>query len=297
MPGVAAQILAGYEQMGLDALVAVGGDGSLHIIYDLAQLGNWNFIAIPKTIDNDVPFTEQSIGFSTAVETVTTRLYDLTFTAASHDRIMVVQVMGRDAGHLALHSGIAGGADFILLPELVPGLTPAVIHQICDRIAAMRHKGRRFALVVIAEGVKTATGEKDKCIAEYLAEQIKQQGQFLCSSGEAFYCELDQIETRTTVLGHIQRSGTPIAFDRLLASAFGKKAVDLMAAEEYGQLVTWEGGQVKAQPLDQVIQVIKDRHQRKVCPSPVDPHSTMVQVALSLGIYLGDSVVLAHLMD
>jgi 6-phosphofructokinase len=297
MPGVAAKILDGYEQMGLDALIAVGGDGSLHIIYDLARLGNWNFIAIPKTIDNDVPFTEQSIGFSTAVETVTTRLYDLTFTAASHDRIMVVQVMGRDAGHLALHSGIAGGADIILLPELVPGLTPVVIDQMCDRIAAMRQKGRRFALAVIAEGVKTATGEKHKFIAEYLAEHIRQQGKALCSSGEERYCDLDQIETRSTVLGHIQRSGTPVAFDRLLATAFGKVAVDLIEAEDYGQLVAWEAGQVQAKPLDQVIRVIKDRHEKQVCPSPVDPQGTMVQVAMALGVYLGDSVHLAHLMD
>ncbi len=297
MPGVAAKILDGYEQMGLDALIAVGGDGSLHIIYDLAQLGYWNFIAIPKTIDNDVPFTEQSIGFGTAVETVTTRLYDLTFTAASHDRIMVVQLMGRDAGHLTLHAGIAGGADIILLPELVPKLTPGIVSQMCDRIADMRRKGRRFALVVIAEGVKTAAGEKDKFIAEYLAEQIRQQGTFLCNSGEERYCDLDQIETRSTVLGHIQRSGTPVAFDRLLASAFGKMAVDLIAAEDYGKFVAWEGGQVQAKPLDQVIRVIKERHQKKVCPSPVDVHGTMVQVAMALGIYLGDSAHLAHLLD
>ncbi|MGP1383634.1 MAG: ATP-dependent 6-phosphofructokinase [Thainema sp.] len=297
IPGITVKILAGYEQMHLDAVIAIGGDGSLRIIYDLAQLGGWNFIAIPKTIDNDVPFTEQSIGFSTAVETVTACLYDLTFTAASHDRIMVVQVMGRDAGHLALHAGIAGGADIILLPELVPRLIPVVIYQMCDRIADMRQKGRRFALVVIAEGVKTATGEKDKCIAEYLAEQIKQHGKHLCGSGEKRYCELDQIETRSTVLGHIQRSGTPVAFDRLLASAFGKKAVDLIAAEHYGQLVAWEAGQVRGKPLDQVIQVIKERHLKQICPSPVNPHSTMVQVATSLGIYLGDSAYLAHLMD
>ena len=106
---VTESILAGYRQLGLDALIAIGGDGSLDIIYDLAKKGDWNLVVIPKTIDNDVAFTERSVGFDTARNTVTQALYDLTFTAASHERIMVVQVMGRDAGHLALHSGIAGG--------------------------------------------------------------------------------------------------------------------------------------------------------------------------------------------
>jgi 6-phosphofructokinase len=118
-PEVVKKILEGYRILNLDVLIAIGGDGSLDIIYTLAKKGGWNLIGIPKTIDNDVPFTERSVGFDTAIQTVTT-LYDLTFTAASHDRVMVVEVMGRDAGHLALHAGIAGGADVILIPELVP---------------------------------------------------------------------------------------------------------------------------------------------------------------------------------
>jgi 6-phosphofructokinase len=153
-PEVVAKILEGYRMLKLDVLVAIGGDGSLDIIYTLAQKGGWNLIGIPKTIDNDVPFTERSVGFDTAIQTVTTALYDLTFTAASHDRVMVVEVMGRDAGHLALHAGIAGGADVILIPELVPALDPPIIDQICHEIAEMRHRGRKFALLVVAEGVK-----------------------------------------------------------------------------------------------------------------------------------------------
>jgi 6-phosphofructokinase len=133
-PVVAKKILEGYRLLNLDALVAIGGDGSLDIIYSLAEKGGWKFIGIPKTIDNDVPFTEKSVGFDTAVQTVTTALYDLTFTAASHDRVMVVEVMGRDAGHLALHAGIAGGADVILIPELVPALDPPIIDQICQKL-------------------------------------------------------------------------------------------------------------------------------------------------------------------
>ena len=124
-------IIQGYKDLKLDALIAVGGDGSIDIISDLAQQGQWNLIAIPKTIDNDVPFTDRTIGFDTAVDKVTSALYDLTFTAASHDRTMIVQVMGRNAGHLTLRSGIAGGADIILIPELTPRIDTNLINNIC----------------------------------------------------------------------------------------------------------------------------------------------------------------------
>jgi 6-phosphofructokinase 1 len=126
------KILRGYKELALDALIAVGGDGSLEIIDDLASEGGWNLIAIPKTIDNDVPSTEQVVGFNTAVEVVAAHLRDLSNTAAAHDRVMIVQVMGRDAGHLALQAGIAGGADAILIPELTPILNEQVIGRICS---------------------------------------------------------------------------------------------------------------------------------------------------------------------
>lgn len=292
-PEVAAKILAGYRRLGLDALVAIGGDGSLDIIYDLACKGGWNVIGIPKTIDNDVPFTEQAIGFATAVETVTKALYDLTFTAASHDRVMVVQVMGRDAGHLALYSGIAGGADVILIPELVPALTPEVVTQICEKIAAMRRNGRKFALVVVSEGVNGETGDKEKCIGDVLAQLIHERSQSLCLSGDQSYCDMDQVETRSSVLGHIQRSGIPNSFDRLLASAFGKKAVDLIAEGRYNRLVIWEAGRVQSEPIDKVIRLVRRCHQEGICPSPVERDNTMVQVAQSLGIYVGNPEVVA----
>ncbi|HEY9877652.1 MAG TPA: ATP-dependent 6-phosphofructokinase [Leptolyngbyaceae cyanobacterium] len=290
-PEVAAKILEGYQRLGLDALVAIGGDGSLDIIYQLAKKGGWNFIGIPKTIDNDVPFTEQSIGFATAVETVTNALYDLTFTAASHDRVMVVQVMGRDAGHLALHSGIAGGADVILIPELVPELNATVVTQICGKIAAMRRNGRKFALVVVAEGVTGEGGKRERCIGDCLADLIHERSRTLCLTGDQTYCDMDQVETRASVLGHIQRSGAPTSFDRLLASAFGKKAVDLIAEGRYNRLVIWEAGRVQSEPLDKVIQVIRRCHEENTCPSPVERDNTMVQVAQSLGIYIGDPQV------
>lgn len=234
-PEIAQQILQGYERLQLDTLIAIGGDGSLDIIYDLAQQGNWNWIAIPKTIDNDVPFTEQSLGFDTAVNTVTKALYDLTFTAASHERVMVVQVMGRDAGHLALHAGIAGGADVILIPENTPQLTQDVIDRICFQIGQLRQAKRQFALVVIAEGIRNQQGNKEKEIAEVLTQAIRQRSQQLCDTGKPEFCPLHQINTRATTLGHIQRSGTPSSFDRLLAAAFGKHAVDLIAQQNYNQ--------------------------------------------------------------
>jgi 6-phosphofructokinase len=293
-PEVVAKILEGYRILKLDVLVAIGGDGSLDIIYTLAQKGGWNLIGIPKTIDNDVPFTERSVGFDTAIQTVTTALYDLTFTAASHDRVMVVEVMGRDAGHLALHAGIAGGADVILIPELVPALDPPIINQICNDIAEMRHRGRKFALLVVAEGVKAEGGQKTP-IGEFLATAVANRSCALCQTGDEDYCEMDQVETRATVLGHIQRSGTPTASDRLLASAFGRKAIDLIAEERFNRLVVWEAGRVRSKDLDEVIAIIRDCHERAVCPGPVEIDSTMVKVARASGIYVGDPATLPPL--
>ncbi len=287
-PAIAQEILQGYQHLGLEALIAIGGDGSLDIIDDLAQKGEWRWVAIPKTIDNDVPYTEISLGFDTAVNTVTRSLYDLTFTAASHDRIMVVQVMGRDAGHLALHAGIAGGADVILMPELTPCLSESVIDQVCRQIAQLRQGGRRFALVVIAEGVCRPEWQKDSCICEYLAQQIQVQSQRLCASGDPQFCTLQEVDTRATVLGHIQRSGTPSAFDRLLAARFGREAVDLIAAQNYNRLVVWDHGEVTSKPLDQVMPYIKQSHREGRCPDPVDPQGRLVQTARELGIYVGE---------
>ena len=285
---IAKTIIQGYKDLQLDALIAVGGDGSIKIIYDLAQQGKWNIIAIPKTIDNDVPFTDRAIGFDTAVDKVTSALYDLTFTAASHDRTMIVQVMGRNAGHLTLRSGIAGGADIILIPELTPTIDIDLINNICIRIAQLRFSGRKFALIVIAEGVKNQAGAKEKYIGDYLAQKIDEISHKLCLTDKPEFCDLDKIETRATVLGHIQRSGTPTSYDRLLAATFAKKAVDLIAEENYNQLVVWQNGAIETQPLDKVVAHIKQSHQQGVCPSPVNPDGFLVQTARSLGIYLGN---------
>lgn len=257
------EIIASYHALNLDALIVIGGDGSLGILHQLARQGNWNLVGIPKTIDNDVALTERAIGFDTAVNTITDALNRLIFTAASHDRVMIVEVMGRKAGHLALQSGIAGGADVILIPELSYS-----IKDICCHLDELRDQwGRRFAIVLVAEGIETGSTNSLTCgKGQYIADQITQ-------------CRLQPVETRVSVLGHIQRGGIPSALDRLVAAAFGKAAVDLVAQEQFNQMVAWQNGQVTAVPLADVL---------AKSPSSVDPNSYLVQTAAALGIYVGN---------
>ncbi len=270
----AEQIFAGYQALELDALIAIGGDGSLAILRELAIQGNWNLVAIPKTIDNDVAFTERSVGFDTAVNTVTDALNRLTSTAASHDRVMVVEVMGRTAGHLALQAGIAGGADVILIPEI-----PYSLPQVCQNLKEMRDRWKRkFALIIVAEGAKTETGEIS-CYTDSLGEvRLRGIGQYITEQIPA--CSPERVETRLTILGHVQRGGIPSAWDRILAAAFGKAAIDLVAQEQFDRMVAWRNGEVASVPLELVI---------SQSPSLVTPQSSFLQTALSLGIYVGES--------
>lgn len=263
-------IIAGYFDLGLDAIIAIGGDGSMAILRELAQRGNWNLVMIPKTIDNDVALTGQSLGFNTAVSTVTESLERLSFTAASHDRAIVVEVMGRSAGHLALHSGIAGGADAILIPEIRYSVANLSRHIDYLREAYER----RFALIVVAEGIPGAIDvpySSNSCamgISQYIAEQISER-----TNGN--------IETRVTVLGHVQRGGLPSALDRIMGSALGKTAVDLVAQEDYDQMVAWREGEPTAVPLQAVVEQ---------SPVRVNPHCAcdLVQTACALGTYMGE---------
>uniref|UniRef100_A0A832H3U7 ATP-dependent 6-phosphofructokinase n=1 Tax=Oscillatoriales cyanobacterium SpSt-402 TaxID=2282168 RepID=A0A832H3U7_9CYAN len=263
------QIIASYQALELDALIGIGGDGSIAILSQLALQGNWQFIAIPKTIDNDIALTERAIGFDTAVNTITDALNRLTFTAASHDRVMVVEVMGREAGHLALHSGIAGGADVILIPEI-----PYSIQAVCRHLTELRDRWhRRFAIVVVAEGINPAPD------TNYLHNQ-----KLTCGKGQYIAdcitkCSTYPVDTRVSVLGHIQRGGIPSALDRLTAAAFGKTAVDLIAKGQSNQMVAWQHGQVVVVPIEQVC---------KFSPLAVAPQSDLVQTARALGIYVGD---------
>jgi phosphofructokinase-like protein len=265
-----AEVIEGYHLAELDALIGIGGDGSFMILRRLAQQGGINLVGIPKTIDNDLGQTEMSVGYNTAVEVATEALDRLQPTAASHDRVMILEVMGRDAGHIALASGIAGGADVILIPEI-----PYSIEVVARHIRKVRQRGHNFALVVVAEAVKDQAGQK--------AVQLHVGGAATYGGvGHAIGAELARLtgaETRVSVLGHVQRGGPPVSVDRLVASAFGVAAVDLIAEEKYDRMVAWQNRRVVDVPLEEAIRE----------PSMVDPDGTMVHTARGLGICLGDA--------
>jgi phosphofructokinase-like protein len=264
----AKDFIKGYHELGLDALIGIGGDGSMKILRNLAQIGNLNLVSIPKTIDNDLGHTEMAIGFTTAVEVATEALDRLQATAASHQRVMILEVMGRDAGHIALNAGLAGGADVILMPEI-----PYNIEEICEHIKKIQKNGRNFALIIVAESVKKETGapatvnkEGDRTryggIGHYLNEQIESR---------------INAETRVTVLGHVQRGGQPAAWDRIIASALGMGAVDLVYKEKYDHMVAWSNRKIIEVPIQDAI----DHYQA------VQKNDILVKTALGLGIYVG----------
>jgi 6-phosphofructokinase 1 len=263
------EFIEGFHMVGLDALIVIGGDGSLKILDKLCKQGGLPMVGIPKTIDNDVHQTEFAIGFSTAVNVVVDALDRLQPTAASHHRVMILEVMGRDAGHIALSGGIAGGADVILIPEI-----PYSLDGIIRKIEEVRSEGRNHALVVVAEGCKTEGGESLTVawsgaqsryggIGHYLSERIS---------------EKTNIETRVTVLGHVQRGGQPSSRDRLLASSFGVHAVDLVAKGKFNRMVAWQDRGVLDVPIAKVVGGAR-------C---VDPAGAIVHTARGLGIYVGE---------
>ncbi len=263
------EFIEGARSLGIDALIGIGGDGSFAILRRLALQGGINLVGVPKTIDNDVGATENSVGYNTAVMVATEALDRLQPTAASHDRVMILEVMGRDAGHIALAAGIAGGADVILMPEI-----PYDIAVVAAHIDKVRRGGRNFALVVVAEAVKDATGrhlQRQRAGGNVTYGGI---GQFL---GDEL-AQLTGAETRVTVLGHVQRGGQPTWDDRLLGSAFGVHAVDLIAAGRFDRMVAWQNRSVVDVPLAEAI----------ARPRQVEPDSALVRTARGLGVCLGD---------
>ena len=264
-----AEFAAGFKEMGLDGLIGIGGDGSLDILNRLTTLGGIDFIGIPKTIDNDVPLTEFAVGFSTAVSTAVEALDRLQPTAASHERVMILEVMGRDAGHIALNAGIGGGADVILLPEI-----PYRIEPIAAKIKALHDQGRDHALVVCSEAARLADG---KTVMSEDDSGQKRYGGIGHHLGEQI-AEATGAETRVTVLGHVQRGGIPNSHDRIIASAFGVRAVDLLAQGQSDKMIAWQHRQVVDLPLDEVTSRTRS----------VDITDTLVETARGLGICLGD---------
>ena len=265
-----AELIDAVQQLGIDALIGVGGDGSFAILRGLAQQGGINFVGIPKTIDNDIGVTEHSVGYDTAVMVATEALDRLQPTAASHDRVMILEVMGRDAGHIALAAGIAGGADIILIPEI-----PYTMEDVAAHINRLRQQGRNFALVIVAESVPGLSGQG---VWQQHASGTATYGGIGHILGSAI-ASLTGAETRVTVLGHLQRGGQPTANDRLIASAFGVHAVDLIAAGRFDRMVAWRNRCVVDVPLAAAIE----------SPKLVDPDGTLIRTARGLGISLGDS--------
>ena len=263
-------VMAGFRRLALDALVGIGGDGSLALLKRLADQADMPLICIPKTIDNDVGNTEVAIGYDTAVHVATEALDRLQPTAASHDRVFILEVMGRDAGHIALVSGIAGGADVILIPEI-----PYDLDAVADHLNAAWDRGHKFALMVVAEGVRAPDGE---AVVGGSAPGAQVYG----GIGHALAAHLSErlsAEVRVTVLGHVQRGGIPTARDRLMAAAFGVRAVDLIAEGGRDRMVAWRDRQVVDVPI---AQAIADYH-------VVDVSGPVVATARGLGISLGDA--------
>lgn len=264
------EVIETFRANHFDAMIAIGGDGSLRIANRLAEKG-LPVVGVPKTIDNDLAVTQVTFGFHTAVQTATEALDKLHSTAESHERVMVVEVMGRHTGWIALHSGISGTADVILLPEI-----PYDIEKVCEKIEARYRAGRRFAIVVAAEGACARAGDhsvrhaavpgSDKRyggIAERLAAEIEER------TGR---------ETRSLVLGHLQRGGSPTAFDRLIALRFGAAAVRCVDRGEFGTMVAVDGETIRAVPMLEAIDRLK----------MVDVHSDTIQTARDLGVSFGD---------
>ncbi len=263
-------LVAAFSASGFDALISIGGDGSLKIAHDLWKKG-LPVVGVPKTIDNDVMGTLATFGFDTAVSTASEAIDKLHSTAESHERVMVVELMGREAGWIALHSGIAASADVILIPEI-----PFDIDKVCAKVVAREAAGRHFSIVVVAEGAKPLGGEA-LFVERRAAGTVDRLGG-VGSMVARLIGERTGKETRSLVLGHIQRGGSPTTFDRLLALRFGSAAVRAVADSAFGMMVGYAPPDIVRVPIADVIGRMRG--------VPLD--SDTVQTARDLGIALGD---------
>jgi len=269
---VSARVIERVRELGIDALVALGGDGSLALAARLIERGLPRVIGVPKTIDNDLKGTQITFGFATAVVTTTDALDKLHSTAQAHSRVMVVEVMGRHAGWIGLHAGIAGGADVILIPEI-----PYDLERVCEKIRARYQTRANFAIVVVSEGAKPVGGQalykmgkdvfKEHAVLGGIAEQLARQIE------TATGCE-----SRSVVLGHLQRGGSPVSADRLLAQRLGCAAVRYLANGNESGMVAQTSDSIRLIPFAEVVGGTRS----------VEPDSDEVQTARDIGICLGD---------
>ncbi len=244
------KVIENFKKLKLDALIAIGGDDTLGVAQKLYQQEKLPTVAIPKTIDNDLDGTDCTFGFDTAVNIAMEALDRLHTTAASHNRVMVVELMGRHAGWIALHAGIAGGADVIVIPEVETS-----VDEICEVIRKRHKSGRNFSIVAIAEGAKLGKDfiTKDKELDQFGHVKLGGIGNFLAHEIE----KRTGFETRMTILGHLQRGGSPTAFDRVLGTRFGIKAVELVKNKEFGKMVSLHGTKVVAVDLSQAVSKLR----------------------------------------
>lgn len=239
-----------FKNLGLFCLVAIGGEDTLGVANKMTKLGI-HIVAIPKTIDNDLSATDFTFGFDTAVNIATEAIDRLHTTAESHNRVMVVEVMGRHAGWIALYSGIAGGADVILIPE-----KPVDLNEVCEILRTRKKRGKSFSIIVTAEGAKLKDSDlvlKKQQIDAFGHVMLGGIGHVLAEKIE----EMTGYETRVTVLGHIQRGGTPTAFDRVLSTRFGVHAVELVNQKQFGKMVCLNGNKIESVPISKAVGKLK----------------------------------------
>jgi len=264
------EVVENARRAGLDAVVVIGGDGTLRIAAELGRRG-LNVIGVPKTIDNDLASTDYTFGFWTAIDTATEALDRLRDTAESHHRVMLLEVMGRHAGWIALHAGIAGAADVILIPEI-----PYLPRSVAETVVRCQGRGRASSLVVVAEGALPAGGEM-AVVAVDPVTGVKRLG----GAAERLGRELEALtrcDVRVMVLGHLQRGGSPVAFDRILATQFGEAALRVALEGRFSRMIRLSSGRIEDVDLDEAVREVK----------LVDPEDPLVKSARALGIAFGD---------
>lgn len=267
---LSAEVVKNFRDLGADALIAVGGDGTLKIARALQEKG-MPMVGVPKTIDNDLRGTDVTFGYNTAVNIVTEALDRLHSTAESHQRVMVVEVMGRDAGWIGLEAGLAGSADVILIPEI-----PFDLNAVCDAVLERKARGSKFSIVVAAEGAFPMAGQKVVQATEKENLGVERLGGIGAFVADEISRRL-KVETRVVVLGHVQRGGTPSPFDRILGSRFGVKAVELIEQGLFGRMVSLQGRQVSDVDIIDAVDSL----------NRVEPDGDLVRAAEALGIMLG----------
>ena len=266
------ELISRIHDLRVEAVISIGGDGSQRISQALYEKG-LNIIGVPKTIDNDLSATDYTFGFRTAVQIATDAFDKLVTTAESHHRVLILEVMGRDAGWIALHTAVAGGAEVCLIPEI-----PYDIHKVVERINNRYIKGRGFANIVVAEGARPAEGSVVSAVNKEVGVEHVRRGGIAYRLSAAMKAAGCKAEIRETVLGHIQRGGTPIAFDRVLATLFGVKAFEMVLKREYGKMVTYKNNDICTAPLKEAVTAY----------NYVKTNGTMVKSARGIGISFGD---------